>query len=75
MLKRFLIYKKVKEIILKELNKRNKTVKFHLVSNPEFLKEGDAISDFMRAYRIILGTDNQYSLELMKKLYSPFIMN
>ena len=66
---------KIRLIISEELKKRKIDLDFHIVSNPEFLKEGDAISDFMRPDRIILGTDNQYSLDVMKKLYSPFTMN
>jgi len=66
---------KVKSIIDEGLKKRGIEVKFHVVSNPEFLKEGDAIHDFMRPDRVIIGTDSKYALDMLKQLYSPFTMN
>lgn len=66
---------KVRAIINEELKKRNLNVQFHIVSNPEFLKEGDAIHDFMRPDRVIIGTESDYALDFMKKLYAPFTMN
>ena len=66
---------KVRAIINKELEKRKLNVQFHIVSNPEFLKEGDAIHDFMRPDRVIIGTESDYALDVMKKLYAPFTMN
>ena len=61
--------------IQKTLDKRGATVEFDVVSNPEFLKEGAAISDFMKPDRIIIGTDNPRTTELLKSLYEPFNRN
>ncbi|MDH3377930.1 MAG: UDP-glucose/GDP-mannose dehydrogenase family protein, partial [Gammaproteobacteria bacterium] len=63
---------KVKAEILAQLAKRNKSIEFDVVSNPEFLKEGAAISDFMKPDRIIVGTDNPRTTELLRTLYEPF---
>ncbi|MCP4373428.1 MAG: UDP-glucose/GDP-mannose dehydrogenase family protein, partial [Deltaproteobacteria bacterium] len=62
----------VRKIIHKELDKRKLSIEFDVVSNPEFLKEGDAISDFMKPDRVILGTDNIRTSKLMETLYAPF---
>ena len=66
---------KVKAAILGELEKRGKPLEFDVVSNPEFLKEGDAIGDFMKPDRIVVGTDNPRTTELLKSLYEPFNRN
>ena len=66
---------KVSAEIQKALDGRHKTVEFDVVSNPEFLKEGAAISDFMKPNRIIIGTDNPRTTELLKSLYEPFNRN
>ena len=66
---------KVKAQIQGELKKRGKSIEFDVVSNPEFLKEGAAISDFMKPDRIIVGTDNPRTTELLKSLYEPFNRN
>ena len=66
---------KVKAEIQKTLEKRSKVVEFDVVSNPEFLKEGAAIDDFMKPDRIIVGTDNPRTTELLKSLYEPFNRN
>jgi UDPglucose 6-dehydrogenase len=64
---------KVRKAIQDELDKREiGDIEFDVVSNPEFLKEGNAIEDFMRPDRIIVGTDNVRTAELMNELYSPF---
>jgi UDPglucose 6-dehydrogenase len=66
---------RVREIIQAELQKRALKYEFDIVSNPEFLKEGVAIEDFMRPDRVIIGTDNVRTAELMKQLYEPFTRN
>jgi UDPglucose 6-dehydrogenase len=63
---------KVKETIQKELAARNLALQLDVVSNPEFLKEGVAINDFMKPDRIVIGADSEYAFGQMKKLYSPF---
>ncbi len=63
---------KVEAEIQKQLNDRGKKLEFDVVSNPEFLKEGNAISDFMKPDRIIVGTDNPRTTELLRTLYEPF---
>ena len=66
---------KVREAISEQLHKRGSEIEFDLVSNPEFLKEGAAIDDFVKPDRIIVGVDNPRTAELMKALYSPFNRN
>lgn len=66
---------KVKETIEKELEKRKVNIDFSIVSNPEFLKEGDAIFDFMKPDRVVIGADNQEAINIMNQLYTPFIQN
>lgn len=63
---------KVTAVIQAALDKRGESLEFDVVSNPEFLKEGDAISDFMKPDRIIVGTDNPRTSELLRALYEPF---
>ncbi len=62
----------VRRIIQTELKKRNIKIEFDVVSNPEFLKEGSAVNDFMRPDRIVIGTDNIRTLKLLETLYAPF---
>ena len=66
---------KVKAEIARVLEERGNAVEFDVVSNPEFLKEGAAISDFMKPDRIIVGTDNPRTTELLRSLYEPFNRN
>ncbi len=66
---------KVKAEIARVLKERGKSVEFDVVSNPEFLKEGAAINDFMKPDRIIVGTDNPRTTELLRSLYEPFNRN
>jgi UDPglucose 6-dehydrogenase len=66
---------KVKQAIQKELTLRGQTIEFYVASNPEFLKEGSAIDDFMKPDRIVIGTDNVDAENIMRKLYKPFLLN
>jgi len=63
---------KVKKVITEIIEARDVKLNFDVVSNPEFLKEGDAINDFMKPDRIIIGTDNDQVANLMRELYVPF---
>ncbi len=66
---------KVRAQIQSELDKRKLDIPFDVASNPEFLKEGAAIEDFMRPDRVVIGTDNDKAAELMHDLYKPFVRN
>ena len=67
--------KKVKAAIQEELDKRGVQVPFDVASNPEFLKEGAAIKDFMSPDRVVVGTESEKAREVMTRLYKPFLIN
>ncbi len=66
---------KVREAIQGELARRGVDVAFDVASNPEFLKEGDAIDDFMKPDRVVVGIDSERARELMTRLYKPILLN
>ncbi len=65
----------VRQAIREEIERRDADIDFAVVSNPEFLKEGAAIEDFMRPDRIVIGSDDEYASKLMRQLYAPFSRN
>ena len=67
--------RKVKETIQAELDKRDVDIPFDVASNPEFLKEGAAVEDFLKPDRIIIGTESESAQKVMKRLYHPFLLN
>src|SRR5690606_22161659 len=67
--------KKVREAIEQELEARGVNIAFDVASNPEFLKEGAAIDDFLKPDRIVVGVSSKRAEEVMSKLYKPFLMN
>lgn len=66
---------KVREIVRQELEARGVDIPFDVVSNPEFLKEGNAIRDFMSPDRVIVGVESEEAKEVMARLYRPFLIN
>jgi UDPglucose 6-dehydrogenase len=66
---------KVKSAIQQEINKRNVSVEFDVASNPEFLKEGNAVEDFLKPDRIIVGVNSEATKNIINKLYKPFLLN
>jgi UDPglucose 6-dehydrogenase len=67
--------KKVRQAIQDELNQRGVNIEFDVASNPEFLKEGDAINDFMKPDRIVVGIESEIAEDIMSRLYKPFTLN
>lgn len=67
--------RKVKAVLREELVKRGVQIDFDVASNPEFLKEGNAISDFMTPDRVVVGVESERAKDLMSKLYRPFLLN
>lgn len=67
--------RKVKEVIREEFDKRGVDIEFDVASNPEFLKEGNAINDFMTPDRVVVGIESERARHLMTKLYRPFLLN
>ncbi len=67
--------RKVKAAVQEELDKRGVKIEFDVASNPEFLKEGDAIGDFMHPDRIVVGVESEKARETMEKIYKPFVIN
>lgn len=65
----------VRQTIQQELDNRNAAIKFDMASNPEFLKEGAAVKDFMSPDRIVIGVDTDKAKEIMDTLYKPFLLN
>ena len=65
----------VRDTIQEELDKRGVSIEFDVASNPEFLKEGNAIADFMSPDRVVVGVESDKARDLMTKLYKPFLLN
>ena len=66
---------KVRKAVADEIAARNLDIKFDVASNPEFLKEGSAIADFMKPDRVVVGVDSEQAKELMTRLYRPMLLN
>lgn len=67
--------KKVREAVLEEQGKRGITIPFDVASNPEFLKEGSAVEDFLKPERIIIGAESEEAEKIIRRLYKPFVLN
>ena len=66
---------KVQAAIAEQLTQRGLAMDFSVVSNPEFLKEGAAVADFMRPDRVVIGADDERAILLIRSLYAPFVRN
>ncbi len=66
---------KVRAVIQEELNRRGVDIPFDVASNPEFLKEGSAVTDFLKPDRIVIGVNSERAEKIMKRLYKPFLLN
>ena len=66
---------KVRQAVAEELKKRGSSLEFDVASNPEFLKEGAAVNDFLKPDRIIVGSDSERAEKIIKRLYKPFLLN
>ena len=66
---------KIRSTIQSEIDRRKLVIQFDMASNPEFLKEGAAIDDFLKPERIVVGVDNEKSKEIINRLYMPFVLN
>lgn len=66
---------KIKKVILAELNKRSISIDFDVASNPEFLKEGSAVSDFMKPDRVVIGVESERARRVLESLYKPMLLN
>ncbi len=66
---------KIRKQVQAQLDQRNISIEFDVASNPEFLKEGAAVEDFLKPERIVIGIDNEKTGEIMKRLYMPFVLN
>lgn len=67
--------REIAEIVQNILSQRGAAIPFDVVSNPEFLKEGNAVNDFMKPDRVILGSESEQALSIMKEIYSPFMLS